>query len=274
MQPLLKAAGTDASKQYDAFHNASILEKLGAKYYIGDVGEAPPAESATANTDDVEGPFGDLVPFGDPYWYADWGSPYYNDSHRRVRKAMRDFTEKEIMPYCYEWDEAKQVPKALYTKCAQAGILAAIVGPHLLHGYKGPTVAGIPLDQLDAFHEFIVCDELSRCGSGGVLWGLIGGLGIGLPPVLAFGSQELRKKVLEPCLSGEKTMCLAITEPYAGSDVANIQCEARESADGDHYIVNGEKVWMPAVSICSRISIEMDYQWSLGGLFYGGCAYR
>jgi hypothetical protein len=88
---------------------------------------------------------------------------------------VRDFVEKEIMPYCHEWDEAKQVPLALYIKCAQQGILAAIVGQGHIAEYIGPTVAGLPADKFDAFHEFIVCDELSRCGSGGVLWGLIGG---------------------------------------------------------------------------------------------------
>jgi alkylation response protein AidB-like acyl-CoA dehydrogenase len=82
---------------------------------------------------------------------------------------------------------------------------------------------------------------------GGVLWGLIGGLGIGLPPVIMFGSQYLKERVVNDCLMGTKTICLAITEPYAGSDVANIQCEARESEDGQHYIVNGEKVCLDLI---------------------------
>jgi len=76
------------------------------------------------------------------------------------------------------------------------------------------------------------------------LWGLIGGLGIGLPPITLFGSPFLKQKVINDCLSGEKCICLAITEPYAGSDVANLRCEARESEDGEAYIVNGEKKWI------------------------------
>lgn len=96
----------------------------------------------------------------------------------------------------------------------------------------GPTVADIPPEKFDPFHEFIVCDELSRCGSGGVLWALIGGLGIGLPPVLMFGSKHLRQKVVPDCLSGKKCICLAITEPEAGSDVANLTTTAVESEDG------------------------------------------
>lgn len=99
-------------------------------------------------------------------------------------------------------------------------------------------------DDLDPFHELIFIDEVSRCGSGGVLWGLSGGLSIGLPPVLHFGTDSVKEKVVAPVLKGEKFICLAITEPYAGSDVANIQTTARLSEDGKHYIVNGEKKWI------------------------------
>jgi len=84
-------------------------------------------------------------------------------------------------------------------------------------------------------------EELSRPGSGGVLWGLFGGLSIGLPPVLQVGSEDLKERVARPCLAGEKFICLAITEPSAGSDVANLKCTAVKSPCGKFYIVNGEK---------------------------------
>jgi alkylation response protein AidB-like acyl-CoA dehydrogenase len=70
-------------------------------------------------------PFGDMVPYGDPSWYQDWFSPYYNDSHRKFRAAMREFVEKEIMPYCNEWDEQKKVPRELYRKVCQLASAAA-----------------------------------------------------------------------------------------------------------------------------------------------------
>ena len=99
--------------------------------------------------------------------------------------------------------------------------------------------------EYDAFAELIITDEISRIGSGGLAWGILGGLSIGLPPILKFGSKYLQELVCKPCLTGEKVICLAITEPYAGSDVANIQCEAKKSPDGKHYIVNGEKKCKP-----------------------------
>ncbi|KAI9011292.1 acyl-CoA dehydrogenase/oxidase [Gaertneriomyces semiglobifer] len=250
---LLKVAGTDATKQFDNFHNKSVLEKYGPKLYKGDVGSAVKeiaAESHGKEEEPLTGleegeAFGELVPFGDPSWYQDWGSPYYNDSHRRVRAEVRRFVEKEIMSYCHEWDEQKRIPKELFKKAADAGILAGVLGGGWPAKYvTRPPIGNVSPKEWDSFHEFIVCDELSRCGSGGVLWGLIGGLGIGLPPVLHFGSDYLKDKVIADCLAGRKNICLAITEPAAGSDVANLTTTARRTPDGKHYILNGEKKWI------------------------------
>ena len=119
-----------------------------------------------------------------------------------------------------------------------------VVGPPWPTQYVGERIlGGVKPDEFDYFHEFIIHDEVSRCGSGGLVWGLFIGLCIGLPPVLHFGSDYLKERVCKPCLTGEKIICLCITEPYAGSDVANLQCEAKKTADGKHYIVNGEKKW-------------------------------
>lgn len=127
---LIKVAGTDASKQFDTFHNQAILDKWGPKLYIGDVGTgATESSSQDDNSDFSEGAlFGELIPFGDPSWYQGFHSPYYNESHRRLRKAVREFVEKEIDPYCYEWDEAKKIDPELYVKCAKAGILPGVTG--------------------------------------------------------------------------------------------------------------------------------------------------
>ena len=160
---------------------------------------------------------------------------------------MRSFVDKEITPNCYTWDEQKQIPKELFLKAAKVGLLQGICGhPWSKYAERGP-IGGVKPEEFDAFHEFIICDELARCGSGGVLWGLIGGLGIGLPPVIHFGSEAIQKKVVPDCLNGRKNICLAITEPSAGSDVANLKTEARKTPDGKHYIVNGEKKWITSI---------------------------
>ena len=95
-------------------------------------------------------------------------SPYYDESHRKLRNYVREFVDKEIMQFCHEWDEAKAIPKELFEKAAKAGLLASMVEDvdpkYLPYGY--PT--GIEPSQWDTFHGLIVVDELSRCGSGGV----------------------------------------------------------------------------------------------------------
>ncbi|KAG0054774.1 hypothetical protein BGZ83_010450 [Gryganskiella cystojenkinii] len=253
---ILKNAGTDATKQFDAFHNAGVLEKYGA-LCIGVIDGAPQsgeaAPAATSSTaDDDEMQFGEMIPFGDPSWYQQWASPFYKESHRRLRRAMREFVDTEIMPFAHEWDEAKQVPMFLFKKCAEMGLLAVFAGTgHLPVEYfdveqttlfKGGANAIVPPEEFDAFHSLIVSDEFSRCGSGGVIWCLSGGIGIGLPPIIKHGSEELRRRIVPECLAGRKTICLAITEPQAGSDVANLTTVANETQDG--YIVNGEKKWI------------------------------
>lgn len=72
--------------------------------------------------------------------------------------------------------------------------------------------------------------------------GLGGGMVIGLPPVVNFGRPELAAKVVPEVLSGRKRICLAISDPDAGSDVANIGATAKKTADGKHYIVNGSSI--------------------------------
>lgn len=98
-------------------------------------------------------------------------------------------------------------------------------------------LGGIKPSEFDPFHEFILHDELGRVGAGGVIGALFGGLSIGLPPVLHFGSPALQDKVVKDCLMGKKIICLAITEPSAGSDVANLQTEARKTPDGKYPVM-------------------------------------
>ena len=223
---LLKVAGKDATTQFNQFHKPITLDKYGPGLFKGEIGESSkPKESAFMM--DPERMYGNLVPFGDPFWYQGWNSPYYKESHRKFRTEVRAFCEKELMPFAHEWDEAKQVPKELFEKCFKAGVLPGVVGPPWPTEYAGTNIiGGLKPEEFDAFHELILVDEISRCGSGGILWGLSGGLSIGLPPILHFGSKYLKDKVAKDCLTGKKVICLAITEPYAGSDVANLQTEA------------------------------------------------
>ena len=113
-----------------------------------------------------------------------------------LRATVRAFVDKEIMDHCHEWDEQKSLPKELFIKFAKAGLMAAALGPACLKGKDKYLPYGLPngvtMQNYDPFHELIVIDEVARCGSGGVLWGLMEGLIIGLPPVMLFGGSHLQ----------------------------------------------------------------------------------
>ena len=102
----------------------------------------------------------------------------------------------------------------------------------------------VSVDEWDIFHIHIFTEEFSKVGASGVIWGLTSGNSIGLPPIMKFGNEYHKNLVVGSVLSGDKVICLAITEPSAGSDVANLKTTAKKTEDGKHYIVNGEKKWI------------------------------
>lgn len=109
-------------------------------------------------------------------------SPYYNESHIKVRNAIREWVDKEITPFCHEWSENKEIPKSVLKRAAEVGFLAAVSGagtnPKMAHLFPYPLPGGVKPEEFDIFHEFICIDELARCGSGGLIWALEGGLAI------------------------------------------------------------------------------------------------
>ncbi|KAF2755080.1 acyl-CoA dehydrogenase [Pseudovirgaria hyperparasitica] len=266
---LQRVAGKDASKQFWKYHNEGILKKYQKTLQIGSLNTKataapekqeeskeiaqPVAESGTVSaepTEDAEESFetldtyGDLIPYADPSWYQSYHSAYYNQTHADLRDEVRAWVEEKIMPNVNEWEEAKKIPDEIYKQMGDRGYLAGLLGGHYRSDITGRSVKCVPPNKWDFFHEVVITDEISRCGSGGLVWNLIGGFGIGGPPLFAHGKPELIKRIGPGLLAGDKRICLAITEPDAGSDVANLGCEAKLTEDGKHFIVNGEKKWI------------------------------
>ncbi len=145
------------------------------------------------------------------------------------RASVRRFVEREIAPHVTAWDEAGSFPRELYAKAAAAGLLGI--------GYPeeyGGTPAGMAW-------RLVATEEIARAGSGGLMASLFSH-SIGLPPILAHGSEALKRRVVPAVLAGEKIAALAITEPGGGSDVARLACRARR--DGGDWIVEGEKAFI------------------------------
>lgn len=155
--------------------------------------------------------------------------PGWTDEHEQLRRTVRGFVEREITPNINEWEEAGEFPRELYTKAAELGLL----GLGFPEAYGGTPV--------DAFARLLLTEELCRAGSGGVIASLMSH-GIGLPPIIALGSESLEQRIAPAVIAGEQIIALAITEPSGGSDVANLRTSARR--EGDHYIVDGSKTFI------------------------------
>jgi alkylation response protein AidB-like acyl-CoA dehydrogenase len=175
---------------------------------------------------------------------SQYSSPYFNETHAALRDEVRQWVESEIEPYVHEWDEGKEVPAHIYKQMGERGYLAGLLGGEFPAEHTPHRIKAVSPDRYDLFHEMLLTDELSRAGSGGLVWNLVGGYGIGCPPLVKFGKKELVDRILPGILAGDKRICLAITEPDGGSDVASLGCEAKLTEDGKHYIVNGEKKWI------------------------------
>lgn len=158
-------------------------------------------------------------------------NPHLTTDHEAWRSQLRRFIESEIMPFAEEWDEACHIPIELWPKAAAVGLLGL--------GY--PEAYGGITEGTDIWYGAIATEELARVGAGGVSASLMVH-GIGLPPVINWGSEAMKQKVAPPVLAGEKHISLGITEPGAGSDVAGIGTTAVR--DGDHFVVNGSKTFI------------------------------
>lgn len=169
-------------------------------------------------------------------------NPYYTQLHHDLRAFVRNYVSTELEPHGQEWETVGQVPEEVRLRHCQLGFAVTnpVQDPADTGGIKLP--GGVPFDKWDTWCSMIVADELNRMGWAGVNWGLNGGNGIGAPPVARFGTREQRQRWLPSVASGKLRFCLGITEPDAGSDVANIQTTAKRQ--GDHYVVNGAKKWI------------------------------
>lgn len=195
------------------------------------------------STSDAETP----VPFSEQPWLLGLPSPYYNDSHRRWQQACRKWLKPNLIDHAMEWEEAGDVPAEVFDKfCAANMLVPNLPAPLPVAELKAAgihDILGLKIEDYDYTHFAIYVNEMKRSGLGGPGSSLTAGFAYGVPPIIKYGSQQLKDRFLPILLKGEKRSCLAITEPSAGSDVANISTTAKKSDDGKYYIVNGTKKW-------------------------------
>jgi alkylation response protein AidB-like acyl-CoA dehydrogenase len=154
----------------------------------------------------------------------------FREEHEIFRQQCRRFVEKELAPHAMEWEEKKDFPNEVFRRVGELGCHGILI-PEEYGGSSG-----------DYLMASVWVEESTRIGSGGVVAGLgMHGL-IVLPAIAKFGSEEQKRKFLIPGVRGEKIGALGLTEPVAGSDLANVRSSARR--EGDHYILNGSKTFI------------------------------
>lgn len=151
------------------------------------------------------------------------------EEHEMIRKMVRDFAKNEVAPTAAERDEEERFDREIFDKMAELG-LTGIPWPE--------EYGGIGSDYLA---YCIAVEELSRvCASTGVT--LSAHTSLAGWPIYKFGSEEQKQKYLRPMAQGEKIGGYGLTEPGSGSDAGGMKTTAR--LEGDHYILNGSKIFI------------------------------
>ncbi len=152
----------------------------------------------------------------------------YGEEHNIFRQAVRKFFEKELIPHIEEWEEAGIVPKSMWRKMGEQGFLCM----DLPEEYGGVGA--------DFLYSVILTEELAKTNFTGLAAPLHSDIVV--PYISSYAPEELKKKYLPKCASGEVITAVAMTEPNTGSDLAAIRTSAVE--DGDHVVINGQKTFI------------------------------
>jgi len=155
---------------------------------------------------------------------------YFTEEHQLFRQSMRDFLAKEIIPHIDQWEEQGFIPKDIYKKFGEMGYFG-LAFPEQYGGLN-----------LDHFYAIIMSEELARVNSGGFGAAMGSHSSLALVHINAEGNEAQKQRYLVPGIKGDLIGCLAITEPFGGSDVAAIRTTAVK--EGDHYIINGSKTFI------------------------------
>lgn len=158
----------------------------------------------------------------------------FREEHHMFRETVRKFVEKEIVPHHAQWEKDGIVPRALWLKAGEQGLLCCTVPEEY---------GGLGLDYL---FDVIVFEEIWRAGASGP--GFLIHTDLVATYILGFGTDAQKKKYLPKMVSGEWIGSLGMTEPHAGSDLKAIR--TRAVRDGDDFVIDGQKVFISNGQCC------------------------
>jgi alkylation response protein AidB-like acyl-CoA dehydrogenase len=155
----------------------------------------------------------------------------FTDEHEQLRESIRRFVIKELQPHAEEWEETT-FPDWVFERMGELGFLG-LDKPEAYGGQGG-----------DYYTSLVLAEEIVHAHCGGLAMGLAVHTDMAMPPILAFGTEEQKHEWVVPAIAGKKILCLGITEPDAGSDVAGIKTTARRDSTNDGYVINGSKTYI------------------------------
>ncbi len=167
----------------------------------------------------------------------------FTEEHEQFREMARKFFETEVKPHHEEWEKNHIVPKSVWKKAGDYGLLCPDV-PEEYGGAGG-----------DFLYNVIVVEESSKVGNSGLFMSLHSD--IIAPYITAFANDEQKKRWLPRVISGDSILAIAMTEPGAGSDLKSIRTSALDK--GDHFIVNGQKTFISNGQLADLIIVAVKH---------------
>ncbi len=175
----------------------------------------------------------------------------YNEDQEAFRATVRQFMLKEIAPNAKQWQEDGIVPKLIWPKAGELGLLCPTVPEE--YGGLG----------LDFNYNAIVDEEGSYYGGAATGFSLQSDIVANY--LISYGSEEQKKEWLPKLVSGEVVTAIAMTEPGTGSDLQGMKTTARK--DGNHYVINGSKTYITngqnadLILVCVKTDTEIEPAW-------------
>ena len=155
----------------------------------------------------------------------------FSEQHRLIAQTAEEFAHKEILPGIEKMEHKDfAVVRDLLKKAGELGLS----GVEIPEAY-----GGLEMDKVTAA---VIADRIAKYAGFATTWG--GHTGIGTLPIVYFGTDEQKKKYLPRLASGEMVGAYALSEATSGSDALNCRARATLTADGKHYVLNGEKMWI------------------------------
>ena len=155
----------------------------------------------------------------------------FTQEHEEIRRNLKRLIDNEINPHVDAWEAAEQFPAhEVFKQLGNLGLLG-LTKPEAYGG------AG-----LDYSYGMVMAETLGHIRCGGVPMAIGVQTDMATPALARFGSDELRREFLAPSIAGDYVACIGVSEPGAGSDVAQIRTSARK--DGGDYVINGAKMWI------------------------------